>query len=372
MTSDSVPVLYASVLLLCGLPGSGKSTLARTLEFSSTNNYDKKLIIDYDEIALEETEQSLIAIVKSDLALRDQATEQGASTVDDGQNNTADSTLFDSNDLEAWRKSRIIAKRRLKDVLRAHFSSDEDISSRAKSLLIIMDDNFHLRSMRRDIYRTCQEFLAELPTTTIGFVTVYVSTPLEVCLAQNNKREGKQRVPEVVIRRMADAMEPPDPSKPYGSFERFHATIHNAGNNDDSHPHHGTGASVMNQISQSLNDALSSPVLPKNELSAQEISQLEAEKVREREASLKCQMQRLDLLLRKLVGGVSRIDKSKSKSANEARKMILDSFKSCNLEGADDESVVREFMSLVLGDVNDLDCPLVHSFRQTIDDFVIK
>jgi tRNA uridine 5-carbamoylmethylation protein Kti12 len=307
-----------------------------------------------------------------DVAKYDKATEKRAGDGDVEQNCTPECTGFDSHDLESWRKSRKIAQSKLKDALRAHFSSEEDISSRDKSLLIIMDDNFHLRSMRRDIYRTCQEFLTEFSTSTIGFVTLYVSTPLEVCIKQNNKREGKQRVPEVVVRRMADVIEPPDPSKPYALFERFHATIHNSSNNVDSHLHMGTRASMMTQIGQCLQEALSSPVLPKNELSAQEIARLETERALQREATLRCQLQRLDQMLRKLVGGVGRVDQSKSKSANEARKKILDSFKSNCLEGADDESVVNVFTSLVLGNVNDLDCPLVHSIRQTFNDFIIE
>ncbi|KAL7484883.1 hypothetical protein ACHAW6_010495 [Cyclotella cf. meneghiniana] len=370
MASDSIPASYASVVLLCGLPGSGKSTLAQMLEFSALS-YDKTLVIDYDKIAIEDIEKPSTVIGKHDVAKHD--IEKRAGDGDVEQNGTSEGTGFDLHDLESWRKSRKTARSKLKDALRAHFSSEEDFSSRAKSLLIIMDDNFHLKSMRRDIYRTCQEFLTELSTSTIGFITLYVSTPLEVCIEQNNKREGKQRVPEVVVRRMADVIEPPDPSKPYGSFERFHATIQNFSNNDDSHlDNMGPCASMMTQIGQCLQEALSSPVRPKNELSAKKIAQLEAERARQREATLNCQLQRLDQMLRKLVGGVGRVDKSKSKSANEARKKMLDSFKSKNMVGVNDDSIVNEFTSLVLGNVNDLDCPLIHSIRQTFNDFVIK
>jgi tRNA uridine 5-carbamoylmethylation protein Kti12 len=336
----------ATVLLLCGLPGSGKSTLVNEL-ITSLAGIDKILVIDYDRLADEVDQTPNIDGVESINA----SITQESSTLGHS---------FGSKDLEAWRKSRCVALNELTNALHCHFS-DEDKSK--KSMLVIMDDNFHLKSMRREIYRACQESVAEF-TSTIGFVTLYVSTPLEVCIFRNNRREGKNRVPVDVIHRMSDVIEPPDPSKPYGSFEKVHLTL-SAQDIDDK-------AMILQRIGASLNEAIKSPVVPSNNLSEEELAKLEAERTRQREATLKCQGQRIDQLLRKLVGAVGRTDKSKSKAANEARKTILDGCKSERQEKIDYESLVNEFVLHVTRN-NDDTTPsdiLVKAVRFAFNDFI--
>ena len=341
MTTGMPPTsTSATVLLMCGLPGSGKSTLVQRLSISSMH-YERTEVIDYDHIAAE-IEQS-------------KATETQQS-----HQPPQEQIIFSSHDLEAWRQSRIHALHKLKDTLQSHFTSDVFTNT---SLLVIMDDNFHLKSMRREIFRACQEVLAD-HNSTIGFVTLYVSTPLEVCLEQNKQREGKQRVPDSVIQKMAAAIEPPDPSKPYGSFEKFYLTIDNHGRTADE---------VLEQIQKCLKESLSSPIPLKNEVSAEEAAQLESERARQREDTLKCELQRIDQLLRKLVGAVGRIDKSKTKLANEARKQILDRSKRDGI-GSDDR-LVHDFTSLIEIDAystDGVDSQLVTSIAKTFDAFTMN
>lgn len=353
--------LRASILLLCGLPGSGKSTLAAKLhsEFSRQNgskctSFDKVVVIDYDKIANEVN----LSMPGGGLDLSDP---NEATNNCKEQTINCKYTLFDSNDLEAWRKSRISALIQLKEALHSHFSTDTRYDdTKPKTLLILMDDNFHLKSMRRDVYRACQRVVTEF-TATIGFVTLYVSTAVQICIEQNEKRQGKKRVPEEVIRQMNVAMEPPNPSRAYGSFEKFHLTFNYGDNIDDER---------IEQIDHCLKEALVSQIPPR--LTDEETDAIEAEKIQQRQETLKCQLQRCDQLLRKLVGAVGKVDKSKSKAANEARKKILEDCKSVSNLG--DDFLFNSFIQM-LGFVSnsrrdDTDNPLVCSILQTFDEFV--
>ena len=289
----------ASILLFCGLPGSGKSTVARDVaqtfnkcggdQADVVTQMDKVVMIDYDAIAEKESSES--GGISSD-------------------------SQFTSNDLEAWRKSRITALDVLKKTLSVHFSNTNKDDS---TLLVIMDDNFHLRSMRKEVYRACQELLVTTPDAIISFSIAYISAPLDVCLARNATREGKQHIPSHIITRMDATIEPPDESKPYASFEKFHVTIFNSTQNE-------IGGNLYNDIEQCINASLQSPIRAKKEYSAEQIAQAEQERERQRIETLKCKSQRIDLLLRKLVGAVGRVDKKRSKEARqeeEDKRLLL-------------------------------------------------
>mmetsp|Transcript_4538 Transcript_4538/g.11426 ORF Transcript_4538/g.11426 Transcript_4538/m.11426 type:complete len:392 (+) Transcript_4538:129-1304(+) len=376
--------LTASVCCMVGLPGSGKSTVVKRIidlheqecctrtwpscaDIKNDHHsndapviklFDKILVIDYDSI----TQQELASC--NDKNGKDANLEPR-------------NTLFDSNELDAWRKVRIIALNNLKDVLSAHFAGDGS----ASSLLILMDDNFHLRSMRRDIYRSCQDILATtllLPANNyhsqplIGFSTVYLSTPTEVCLQRNNSRNGKERIPPEVINRMASVIEPPDETKPYGSFECFHISIDNSKHNIITKE-----SKILHEIDKCLQKSLLSPILPRDEICPEEIFQLEQQRIRQREETLKCQVQRIDQLLRKLVGAVGRVDKKKSKEANDTRKSMMEKIRKRDdsmINDTSDDSVSRHFVCLILGTEtsskwHQLDNPLVRSIKDVLREF---
>ena len=183
----------------------------------------------------------------------------------------------------------------------------------------------------------------------------------------NDLREGKQRIPPDIITRMDATMEPPDESKPYASFERFHITITNAATDD-------LDKKMFHDIGQCLKKALQSPVEAKKELTAEEAAQMEKEKEIQRAQTLKCQAQRIDLLLRRLVGAVGRVDKERSKEANETRKVIIERVKvESTADIASDGYVVQQFACKMLGieateNWLDINSPLTneiqHSFQQ--------
>jgi len=338
-----------------GLPASGKSTFAKSLlnvqnkkhnttnknDTPITSQFDKIIVIDYDSITQE-------------LYLNNNETNTGSK---DGIHNSS----FDNIDLESWRKTRVTALANLKDILSIYFTEDTTDSS----ILILMDDNFHLRSMRRDIYRTCQEILAIHTQAKIGFSIVYFQTPFKVCIERNNTRSGKACIPIDVMRRMDTTIEPPDASKPYASFERFSISINNKANDADDNIH-------TDDIYTCIKQSLQSPILPKSELSSEEVAKIEEQRILQQEATRKCHIQQIDQLLRKLVGAVGRIEKKKSREANEIRKSIMDRIRKQNDDKMADnrDHIVEHFTSSLLGiEKSNLDSPLVKSLNDTYQQF---
>ncbi|KAL7461998.1 hypothetical protein ACHAXS_003424 [Conticribra weissflogii] len=378
-------VSTASILLLSGLPGCGKSSLAKEIidvhnqrhkdhrKDEKTHSagiclsrFDRIVLIDYDAIA----------DMKADATA---ATERNTVRIAgrNGENEAYHS--FESGDLWSWRKSRVQALDTLRNELITHFAKRQDRNCRQKqnNLLVIMDDNFHLRSMRRDVYKACQDVISkiqqsgdiseigfsphgtnnrdknrnnDLQPPIIGFSVLYISTPIELCIMRNNARSGKERVPTEVINRMATTIEPPDTSKPGTSFEKFNIAIN---------PYHvncnscDNQSSVVNKIQSILEQAINSPVSSKEELTPEQLAEMEKEKQRVKEDTLMCRLHQIDLLLRKLVGAVGRIDKKNSKKANDARKRILKQVKQDNssfevLE-RDTEAIALDFACDVMG-----------------------
>ena len=352
----SMPQTKASILLFCGLPGSGKSSVARDVvhmyskcgggdrvgleDESMITQVDKVVIIDYDAIAEQESDGAGFDISNS-------------------------SSQFTTDDLKAWRKSRITALDVLKNTLSIHFSStnkDDD------TLLVVMDDNFHLRSMRREVYRACQDFLVTTPEAIISFSIAYISAPLNVCLERNDLRGGKHLIPSNIITRMDATIEPPDESKPYASFEKFHTTINNAGQNDiDKNIFH---------IEQCIYESVRYPIQAKNECPAEEIAQNEQEREHQRKETVKCQSQRIDLLLRRLVGAVGRVDKKRSKEANETRKDIIERARIENNVGSmSDEYIIQQFACRMLGveasdDWQAMNTPMTSEIQHSFQEFL--
>ena len=191
---------------MCGLPGSGKSTLARSLLDSSVvldkegeggDVRGRSVLIDYDVLA-------------RDLAA---ATNEGdvASPPQPEQEERPQRvlSLFDQSDLDSWRQSRRLALSSLETELKSHFNNvgdgdaaAEGVASLHSHLLVVLDDNFHLRSMRREVHRVCQRVVSSWGEWggefrghgAIGFSVLYVDTPLTVCLERNSHRRGKERV----------------------------------------------------------------------------------------------------------------------------------------------------------------------------------
>ncbi|KAK1747993.1 L-seryl-tRNA(Sec) kinase [Skeletonema marinoi] len=353
----NMPQNKASILLFCGLPGSGKSTIARDVaHIYSKCGGDDRVGVEDDESMI--TQMDRVVIIDYDVIAEQESSGAGYGI--------SGSSQFTSDDLEAWRKSRITALDVLKNTLYDHFSSSKKDDA---TLLVVMDDNFHLRSMRREVYRACQDFLVTAPDAIISFSIAYISAPLNVCLRRNDSREGKQHIPSHVITRMDATIEPPDESKPYASFEKFHLTINNTTDN-------AIGRKTFHDIEKCINESLQSPIQAKKECSVEEIAQMEQERERQRLETFKCKSQRIYLLLRRLVGAVGRVDKKRSKEANETRKDIIERVRIENNVGSmSDECIVQQFASKMLGieasdDWQAMNTPLTSAIQSSFQEFL--
>jgi len=255
-------VKSASIVLLCGLPASGKSTIASLMKESmkcddsyrgdgndSDNDdtidetktfFDKVILIDYDEITKKEFYEMQILNREKINSIETSATIADSNLCNGKSQNDSVSSFFTELERSAWRKARLTALEILQQNLENHFhpnphpnphphehiNQSEPLKKQEKleinRLLIIMDDNFHLRSMRREVYKICQRYVLWQPdlkgthineedmyTNRISFTIVVVDVPMRICLERNALREGNNRVPDHVITKMARSIEFP-------------------------------------------------------------------------------------------------------------------------------------------------------------------
>ena len=355
---------HASVVLMCGLPGSGKSSFAAAMmrninngskptnacnahqiihaetgEHAFVDYYDPIVLIDYDEI-----EESIIA------SSSETTTACGVKATRNTE--TSPDTAFSDQDLQAWRDCRNISVSRLEEELRQYSSSyyqpyqkadnakDKEDTGSSENLLIILDDNFHLLSMRRDIYKVCQKIVSDhgqcddnvsdgstCQPCSIGFSVLMVDTPLDTCLKRNAMREGKARIPGATVQKMASTLERPEPSS--GDYTKKFET--NSIVIDNTNDWMGEGDSAndgedskwhtihADTVRACLDAAMENPVLP-----PQREEEVDPEILRKaREETKKNRIHQADRLLRSLVGVVVRTDKSMGRVANDARKHVL-------------------------------------------------
>lgn len=264
-----------TVILFCGLPASGKSTLARQLEKS----YDGSVIhLEYDAL-----EDSMVA---------EQSERQRR---------------------RAWNQARQVAISKMED----HFRTPNDETTPNDTgvpRLILMDDNFHLRGMRKQIHRI---LLNHKP---VNFGIIWVETPLPVCLERNLKR--KRQIPVEVIEKMSLAMEPPR-----AAWESSWIQV-------------GTDTPLETVFSflESCQEILDLPEAISEE-------QQEAD----RRATAQSQSHNWDKLVRGWVGKVAKYDNSLARKANDARKTVLQQAKEQNLT-CTEGGLLSNFVDLVVAD----------------------
>lgn len=162
LQNDTQTICDKTVLLLCGLPGAGKSTLARQFR-DEHHPVSSFAFIEYDDI----------------------------------QDSLLNDTEEQDDILQAWRSSRTSALQRLSEHL-----------ADSTTTLLLLDDNFHLRSMRKQIFQSCQAHVTNnTKNISIHFGLIWMDTPVDVCLERNAQRQ--RRLPDRIIQNMKHKFEAP-------------------------------------------------------------------------------------------------------------------------------------------------------------------
>lgn len=269
--------MVTTVVVLVGLPGSGKSTIARQL----CETRQSSVHIEYDAVA---------------------------------------ASLSEVDDLAAWRRSRTVALEGLIKYLKE------------SARLVVLDDNFHLRSMRKAIYQICRNHAAI--GIVIYFGVVFIETPVDLCLDRNAKRGGRNRVADDTITKMSAKLEPPDTSK----SEWDSNSMRFKGDKVDL-------CVIFDWLCQLENGAPLAPTLPADIASEEVLHERRLE-------NLKSRIYQYDQIFRKWVGQVAKVNKHSAGVANSVRKKLLQ-----DLRSSDDKppvAVVDEFcVTVCLGWSND-------------------
>jgi tRNA uridine 5-carbamoylmethylation protein Kti12 len=322
-----------TVLLLMGLPSSGKSSLARKLQEalegnetkgdsvaddsnneSSFNTNRKVVCIEYDAI-----EESILLLLKT-----------RAGTPGDGEDkdqaNQQESEILQR---EAWNQARVVAVERLqKELDRAIAEAAASPSSNPSkhTTTILLDDNFHLRGMRKQIHRLLLKYK---DVVTLKFGILWVTCPLETCLERNRQRP--RQVPHHVIVTMHhETLEPPTRA----AWEASNTLEINDGT---------TSFQDVLEFVQNCPAIVDLPPEPDEEQQAAD-----------RATTLTNQVHNWDNILRTWVGQtISKVDRCYAKAANAARTELLRQIKQAKAEGGstqDAEKMKEAFAKLVLPD----------------------
>ena len=298
-------------------------------------------------------------------------------------------------------KSRTVAltliqeelKNALKHTTTPTTSLQEDASSsvQPKRILLILDDNFHLRSMRHDIYKCCQDFLSSYSINNdstdstdssntdknitsqhdvqIGISILHITTPLSKCIEQNHLRHNtKEYIPIRIIEKMSRTLEAPDPSK--AKFES--CTIHYQPNHhDDDDEYHDSPSStittilpqIYQAIDQSLKDAIT---LHPVQLPTLQPTKTPQELEQERQVTLQSRAHRIDRMSRVLVRYICQTNSLYAKVANQSRKEILKECKRREYQVDEEESVRND-----KGSADDVGNHSSSTFMDQLDRFVL-
>lgn len=307
-----------AVILFTGLPASGKSTLAQKLQERFYHN-----TTDNSETSTTKTEGNfchrLIHIeydVLEDFLLP--STDENFEVNNCGVWNRR---------REAWNKARQKAMEQMgqeiqKNVKEKKISSldlNNTTSSQtlnatpSPSTIILMDDNFHLRGMRKQIHRLLLRYQP------IRFGILHVQTPINVCLERNRIRAGLRRVPDDIILKMDAAFE-----SPRATWEVNSTMTINYSNSSNCYVYdEDESFTAQTTIDKIIKFIECCPTIVDTTGSEKDLEQQAIDRTK----TLESQIQKIDKLLRSYVGRVAKFDKAYAGAANAGRKQLMQEFK---------------------------------------------
>lgn len=265
----------ATVILFCGLPASGKSTSARKLSAACSEDYHV-VHLEYDDF------EDSVVLVQEQKERR-----------------------------EAWNKAREEVVYRLQNILenRPH----------NKQLLVLMDDNFHLRGMRKQIHRFLLQFKP------VNFGVIWMQASVDECIERNRRRPRK--VPNEVIKKMSTTLE-----LPRADWEKCWMLVNDA--------------TPFNEMIRFIKTCCAISDLPDLEDSKQQEE--------DREITKQSLIHSSDKILRSWVGLSAKHHKSLAQGANQARKTIMQLLRDQDPGLTDEESLLRRFVELTLSSTSSL------------------
>lgn len=272
--------------MLGGLPASGKSTLAKKIRahFETDDNLSC-VHLEYD--VFEDEISSTLRDVESETKPQEEK----------------------EISIAAWNEARKATVDKLEDILRKHLT---------ESLIVLLDDNYHLRGMRKQIHRLLLNH-DHGPGQTLNFGILWMGTNLETCLQRNESRT--RQVPKHVIQKMKDTLE-----KPRANWEAYCLSI------SDETPFEQTLSFIINcqEIQKLPQDLVDSELQEKDRIQTSEN-----------------QRHNWDKLLRSWVGQVAKHDKTLARGANTARKEVLAHIKASVSDTESDGDLLERFIDSV-------------------------
>eukprot|EP01119_Soliformovum_irregulare_P024346 TRINITY_DN8704_c0_g1_i1.p1 TRINITY_DN8704_c0_g1~~TRINITY_DN8704_c0_g1_i1.p1 ORF type:complete len:293 (+),score=57.92 TRINITY_DN8704_c0_g1_i1:31-909(+) len=256
------------LLLLCGLPGAGKSTLSKCMR------------IVFPEVCSDHQLDGKLECVEYDAVMRDEQKDQKWTP-------------------EMWRfvRSDLVPKRVQEAIAEGQ--------NRNGVTIILLDDNFYFRSMRKMYFQMAQQH-------DIGFIQLFLDTDIETAQRRNQEREVRNRVPENIIQSMAQKFE----KDGQALWEKHSIHVSMIGNTNE----------ISKQIPWPQIFAMWSDPLPCNLTD-------EEEKIADRQMTAQNFIHRLDIALRREMNAIMTIVKSEpsshpsppdvARTLNASRKEIL-------------------------------------------------
>lgn len=164
-STDMTTSSDVSIILTIGLPACGKSTLVRALaeRLCIHEECAQVEVLDFDHM-----EQAI-------------------------------GSAFDP---EVWKLARTAIKNKTESMLSDLVALELPVEEKKRKSVLILDDNFYLRSMRKVYYQLAR-------THEVNIKYLVVKEDADVCKLGNAKREGRARVPDFAIEHMAEAIEYP-------------------------------------------------------------------------------------------------------------------------------------------------------------------
>jgi tRNA uridine 5-carbamoylmethylation protein Kti12 len=351
---DLMVVQHHRVVLVCGLPGAGKSTLCRHIA--------RLLEVEEEEVDAADTAAGdgadadadadahhpvVVRIIEYDqlMMMSSTSTPNTDDDVPHDDDDQPDGQNQNNNNLAAWHAARATALEQLQEHIRMVAEMEDH-----RPGVTILDDNFYLRSMRKDVCRVLQQYCTSTVLLLV-FGIIWVDVPLPVCLARNAARDSSSVDPHV-IRRMHERMQVPLGTATY-YWDQCTLRLE-YGNDDDDDPH-GSGASWTDTQLQSIKQfiqcglqpiAFPPTMPPLAELPQQDHQQPVNIDDNAKELRRLSLAQRRDAYWRCCVSTIGRQWPSWAQAANQARRQCLLS----NTEDASRDDFLQLFLSLCTAD----------------------